>query len=59
MSRLKQPLTKEQLKGFKKDILIDMVIALSGQLDDMNAKIDLMAERVNTLTDSQFGIKSE
>ena len=59
MSRLKQPLTKEQLKGFKKDILIDMVIALSGQLDDMNAKLDLMAERVNTLTDSQFGIKSE
>lgn len=59
MSTLKQPLTKEQLKGFKKDILIDMVIALSAQLYDMNDKLDVMAERINTLTDGQFGRKSE
>lgn len=59
MSTLKQPLTKEQLKGFKKDILIDMVIALSSQLSDMNDKLDVLTERINTLTDGQFGRKSE
>ena len=59
MSTLKQPLTKEQLKGFKKDILIDMVIALSGQLSEMNDKLDVLTERINVMTDGKFGRQSE
>ena len=59
MSTFRQPLTKEQLKGFKKDVLIDMVIALSGQLSDMNDKLDILTERINVLTDGQFGRQSE
>ena len=59
MSTFKQPLTKEQLKGFKKDVLIDMVLALSGQISDMNAKLDLLTEQVNVFTNNQFGRQSE
>lgn len=59
MSTFRQPLTKEQLKGFKKDVLIDMVLALSGQISEMNEKLDLLTERLNILNDDQFGRQSE
>lgn len=59
MSTFKQPLTKEQLKGFKKDVLIDMILALSGQINDMNEKLDLLTEQINVFTNNQFGRQSE
>mgnify|MGYP002852455056 CR=1 FL=1 len=59
MSTFKQPLTKEQLKGFKKDILIDMILDLSDKLNDMNDKLDQLTERINVLTDGRFGRQSE
>lgn len=52
-------LTKEQLKGFKKDILIDMILALSEQIGDLNDKLDLLTEQINVLTNNEFGRSSE
>ena len=59
MSTVKMPLSKDQLKGFKKDLLIDMVIALSGQIEDLNEKLDLLTEKINVLTNNEFGRQSE
>ncbi|MBR3402307.1 MAG: IS66 family transposase [Parasporobacterium sp.] len=59
MSTAKLPITKEQLKGFKKDILIDMVWSLMGEVNSLNEKLDVLTEKVNVLTDGQFGRQTE
>lgn len=59
MSTTKMPITKEQLKGFKKDILIDMIVSLMGEVTNLNGKIDTLTERINVMTDGQFGRQTE
>lgn len=51
--------TEEQLNSFDKDVLISIVKAMSGQIDELNSKMDLLLEQLNISNSQRFGRKSE
>ena len=59
MSEEKTPFTKEQLKRFSKDLLIEMILSMSGQLTEMNKQMALLTERINVLLGDRYGRRTE
>ena len=59
MSEEKTPFTKEQLKNFSKDLLIEMVLSMSSQMTEMNRQMALLTERINVMLGAQYGRRTE
>ena len=59
MKKEKQALTREQIHGFSKKLLEDMVYALLMQVDDMNEKIDTLIEMIGVLKNEKYGRSTE
>ena len=59
MSEEKTPFTKEQLKRFSKDLLIEMILSMSSQLTEMNKQMALLTERINVMLGNQYGRRTE
>ena len=53
------PLTREQLKAFDKDLLVEMVYSLTEQVEEMNNKLAFMTEQINVMKNQRFGRHSE
>ena len=49
MSEEKTPFTKEQLKNFSKDLLVEMVLSMSSQMAEINKQMSLLTERINVM----------
>ena len=59
MSEEKTPFTKEQLKNFSKDLLVEMVLSMSSQMAEMNKQMSLLTERINVMLGAQYGRQTE
>ena len=59
MTEEKTPFTKEQLKNFSKDLLIEMVLSMSSQMTEMNKQMALLTERINVMLGAQYGRRTE
>lgn len=59
MSNENPQFTKEQLKNFSKDLLIEMVLAMQAQLTELNQKIDLLLESNAVNASARFGRHTE
>ncbi len=51
--------TKEQLNSLNKDALIGLVLNLSGQISDMNKRMDILLEQMSAMNSYRFGRKTE
>lgn len=59
MREEKTAFTKEQLKGFSKDLLIEMVLSMSSQMTEMNKQMALLTERINVMLGARYGRRTE
>jgi hypothetical protein len=59
MNEEKVPFTKEQLKSFSKDLLIEMVLSMASQMTEMNKQMALLTERINVMLGDQYGRRTE
>jgi len=59
MSKQKQSLTKEQIHGFSKPLLEEMVYKLLLQIDDMNDKFGELTEAINVMKSEKYGRNTE
>ena len=59
MGTKKHTLTKAQLNNIKKPTLVDLTYSLIGEVNQLQNTVDQLQERLNVLTNEDFGRRSE